>query len=299
MKTSQPPAHTPGKALSIVAAAYVLALLAATGTGYLYRGLHPVFMILSADIAGTLVIYIFGRIFHNASFYDPYWSIAPLFMALFWLYGFSSWAAVTLRQIIVAVLVFAWGLRLTFNWARRWQGLKDEDWRYRDLRTKSKGWFWLVDLVGIELMPTIMVFLGCLSLYPALAAGGNRFNILDIAAIIITAGAILIEATADEQLRDFLKKKPVPGEIMAEGLWAYARHPNYLGEVTFWWGLFFFAIASGISYWWTIIGPVFITALFTFISVPMMDKRNATRRPGYDEYTKNTPALIPRFSRTR
>jgi steroid 5-alpha reductase family enzyme len=86
---------------------------------------------------------------------------------------------------------------------------------------------------------------------------------------------------------------------MAEGLWAYSRHPNYFGEVTFWWGLFFFALAADTDYWWTIIGPAAITVLFTFISIPMMDKRNLARRPGYEERIKNIPALIPWFRKTR
>ena len=298
MDTPQPALRTPYKALSLVASAYILAILAAIGTGYIFRGMHPLWMLLLADIAGTLVIYISGRFFHNASFYDPYWSVAPLIIAIFWIFIYPQSDAVILRQVIVATLVFAWGLRLTYNWGRGWQGLKHEDWRYRNFRNTTGKWFWLVELVGIELMPTVFVFLGCLSLYPALAAGKNPFGTLDVFAIIITAGAILIEATADEQLRSFARKKTQPGEIMAEGLWAYCRHPNYLGEVSFWWGLFFFGLAANGGYWWTVAGPLAITALFIFISVPMMDKRNMARRPGYGQHKKDIPALIPRLHRT-
>ena len=297
METTQPLSRSPLKALIIVALAYLAALLAAIVTGYVFRYLHPVLMLFAADIAGTLVVFVFGRFFHNASFYDPYWGVAPLIIALFWIWRFPSGDAPGWRQIIVTALVFAWGLRLTFNWARGWEGLKDEDWRYRDFRNKSGKWFWLVELTGIELIPTIMVFLGCLSLYPALAAGNNPFNILDIIAIMITAGAIFIETTADEQLKNFAKNNK-HGEIMADGLWAYSRHPNYLGEVTFWWGLFFFALAADSSYWWTIAGPLAITLLFTTISVPMMHKRNLANRPAYEEHRKKVPALFPWFPRT-
>ena len=201
------------KAFALYAFAYVLALLVAVGVGYLFRGLHPLLMIFLADIAGTLVIYVFGRVFHNASFYDAYWSIAPLVISLFWLLRTSSVSTVTARQVIVIVLVFFWGLRLTYNWARQWQGLKHEDWRYQDLRKKSPQWFWLIDLVGIEIMPTVIVFLACLSLYPALAVGKNSFGILDIVAIIITGGAIVIETVADEQLRRFTQQNPQTGRL--------------------------------------------------------------------------------------
>jgi steroid 5-alpha reductase family enzyme len=298
MESTQPLSRNTNKAFVIVTFAYLAALLASIIAGYAFRDLHPVLMLFVADIAGTLVVFIFGRFFRNASLYDPYWSVQPLIIALFWIFGFTSGDAPLWRQIIVTALVFAWGLRLTFNWARGWEGLKDEDWRYRDFRRKSGRWFWFIELTGIELIPTIMVFLGCLALYPALAAGNNPFNVLDIAAIIITAGAIILETTADEQLKNFAKNNPGRGEIMAEGLWAYSRHPNYLGEVSFWWGLFFFALAAGAGYWWTIAGPLAITLLFTTISVPMMDKRNLASRPAYAEHQKKVPALFPWFPRT-
>jgi steroid 5-alpha reductase family enzyme len=195
------------KAFALIAFAYLLALLIAFGIGYLLRGLPLLWMLFLADIAGTLVIYLFGRVFRNASFYDPYWSLAPLGIAVFWfLRGSSGGAAI--RQIIVVLLVFAWGLRLTWHWARQWQGLQHEDWRYRDLRKKSPVWFWLVDLAGIEIMPTVLVFLGCLSLYPAVSVGKNPFGIIDIAAIVVTGGAVVIETTADEQLWRFVRGKP-------------------------------------------------------------------------------------------
>lgn len=287
--------RTPNKALALYAFAYVLALLIAVTVGYLVRELHPIVIVLAADISGTLVIYAFGRVFHNASFYDAYWSVAPLAIALFWLLGALPGSVVTARQIVILALVFVWGLRLTYNWARQWQGLKHEDWRYRDLRKTSPGWFWLIDLVGIELMPTVIVFLACLSLYPALTIGEKPFGPLDVIATLITTGAIVIETIADEQLKKFISIKRQPGEIMAKGLWAYSRHPNYFGEVMFWWGLFLFALAADVDYWWTIIGPVSVTLLFTFISIPLMEKRSIERRPGYGEHRKKTPALFPWF----
>jgi steroid 5-alpha reductase family enzyme len=284
------------KPLAIVAAAYVIAAFTAIFAGYLFRNLHPVFVVFIADIAATLVIYAFGRVYGNASFYDPYWSVQPIAIAVYYVLQAAP-DAVTLRQVIVFTLVFSWGLRLTFNWASQWRGLKHEDWRYQDLRKKTKGMFWLVDLVGIELMPTIMVFLGCLSLFPALSIGKNTFGLLDIIAVIVTAGAILVETIADEQLRRFTAKMTRPGAIMDKGLWAYTRHPNYFGEVMFWWGLFIFGLAADYAYWWTVIGPTAIIALFVFISIPMMEKRSLERRPGYDEHRKHMPALFPWFKK--
>jgi steroid 5-alpha reductase family enzyme len=294
-----PPSHSPSlpRAFALCALAYVLALCVAVGVGYAVSDRHPIVVALVADVAATLVIYTFSRAFRNASFYDPYWSVAPLAIALYWTLGTASESTVTARQVVVLALVFLWALRLTFNWARQWRGLKHEDWRYADFRKRSKGWFWLVDLFGIEMMPTMVVFLGCLSLYPALSVGQNSFGLLDGIAIAITAAAIVIEATADEQLLRFVRKKQQPGQIMAKGLWAYSRHPNYFGEITFWWGLYVFGLAADSGYWWTVAGPLVITAMFLFVSIPMMEKRNIERRPDYGEHKKKVSILIPWFPR--
>jgi steroid 5-alpha reductase family enzyme len=285
------------KAFGFCTLAYVLALAAAILVGWVLRDRHPLLMLFLADIAGTLVIYLFGRIFQNASFYDAYWSMAPLGMALFWLLRTSPLRELSIRQIIVLSLIFVWSLRLTYNWARQWQGLKHEDWRYQDLRKKYPRLFWMIDLLGIEIMPTVIVFLGCLALYPALAVGESTYGFLDIIAIIITGGAIMIETIADEQLREFVQKNTQKGEILTAGLWAHSRHPNYLGEVMFWWGLFIFGLAADTSYWWTIIGPVSITLLFVFVSIPLMEKRSLERRPGYAEVRKKIPMFLPWFKR--
>jgi steroid 5-alpha reductase family enzyme len=286
---------TRAKAFALCFLAYALALSAAIAVAGALRGLNPILTALCADIAATLIIYIFSCTFRNSSFYDPYWSVAPPAIAIYWAFGTGAAIAVTPRQIIVATLVFAWGLRLTYNWASRWRGLDHEDWRYSDLKTKAGKWFWLVDLVGIELMPTVLVFAGCLSLYPALTTGTRAFGTLDVVAAVVTTAAIVIEATADAQLEHFAKGEHHAGQIMDKGLWVYSRHPNYFGEVTFWWGLYIFALAADPGYWWAGAGPLAVTLLFVFISIPLMEKRNLGRRPGYEELQRRVPLFIPWF----
>jgi steroid 5-alpha reductase family enzyme len=280
------------RAFILCALAYMIAACAAITSGILLTGLHSILIAFIADIIATLIIYIFSRVFENASFYDPYWSIAPPLIALFWLS--PVFPGNIMRQLIVLILVFAWALRLTSNWARQWQGLRHEDWRYIKLRNQSGKWFWLVDLFGIEIMPTVMVFIGCLSLYPALTVPNNPFGFLDILAMIVTLGAIVIETAADEQLKIFVKNNDNKEAVMSHGLWAFSRHPNYFGEILFWWGLYIFALAADINYWWTIVGPIVITILFLAISIPMMEKRNLERRnTAYQVYRNKVSMLIP------
>lgn len=251
--------------------------------------------VLAGDTAATLVIFVFSLAFNNSSFYDPYWSVAPLVIAPALCLAEQS-AAPLLRRVIVTALVGAWGLRLTYNWVRGWSGFSHEDFRYVDLRAKTGRGYWPVSLFGLHLMPTLTVFLGMLALFPALVTGTRPIGLVDGLGLLVTAGAIGIEATADEQLRAFRRESATPGRIMDRGLWSRCRHPNYLGEIGFWWGLYLFGLAADpAACAWTAAGPLWITIMFVTISIPMIDRRSLARRPGYAEHMARVPALLPRL----
>jgi steroid 5-alpha reductase family enzyme len=137
------------------------------------------------------------------------------------------------------------------------------------------------------------VYLGCLSLLPAVVSGTRPLGVLDALGLAVTAGAVALETIADEQLRTFRLGNPPPGTILDTGLWSLCRHPNYLGELSFWWGLYLFGVAADPTWWPAIVGPLSITALFAFLSVPLIDKRSLARRAGYREHMDRVPALFP------
>ncbi|MCE9579130.1 MAG: DUF1295 domain-containing protein [Deltaproteobacteria bacterium] len=245
---------------------------------------------LIGDVAATIVVFAWSVALDNSSVYDPYWSVAPMVFAP-WLA--LNGAAPTARGVIVTALMLAWGARLTWNWARGWQGLAHEDWRYVDIRDKTRRLYWPVSFLGIHLMPTLMVYLGSLALVPALTID-RPLGPLDLAAALVTIGAIALEATADAQLRAFRRSAPPAGAIMARGLWGWSRHPNYLGEISFWWGLGLFALAADPGAWRALAGAAVITLLFVFISVPLLDRRSVARRPAYAAHMRRVPGLVPR-----
>jgi steroid 5-alpha reductase family enzyme len=280
-----------------VTAAYLLAGAAAWLT---VVALHaaPLAEALIADVVATVVIWALSELLRNASLYDPYWSVAPPVIAIAWAVGGDG---DTTRAAVVCGLVAVWGVRLTLNWATGWRGLGHEDWRYRKLRVDTRGLlpFWVVSLGGIQLMPTLLVFAGLLAVYPALTSDAHAFGAVDVVALVVTAAAIVTEATADLQLRAFARDPAHRGAIADRGLWAVSRHPNYLGQIGFWWGLWLFALAADPSWWWTVVGPLAMVALFVTVSVPMMDARSLQRRAGYAEHMAAVPALIPRLTRRR
>jgi steroid 5-alpha reductase family enzyme len=81
--------------------------------------------------------------------------------------------------------------------------------------------------------------------------------------------------------------------VIDRGLWSRSRHPNYLGEIAFWWGLWLFGLAAAPGWWWTIAGPIVMVLLFALVSVPLMDGRSLQRRPAYAEVMRRIPALLP------
>jgi steroid 5-alpha reductase family enzyme len=286
------------KAFSLCLLAYLEAIAAGFLVGWLLQSyLHSILVVFIADVVSTIVIYINSCIFDNASFYDPYWSVQPIIIAIywFWLAPLSQPNIFFLRKILVFIMVCYWGIRLTLNWARQWEGICHEDWRYVKFREDNPRLFWIVNFTGIQLMPTVVVFLGCLALYPALVDATNSFSVLDGFGLAIMFLATSIEFLADEQMKKFLNQENKKKEVMDEGLWGVSRHPNYFGEISFWWGLYFVGLAANYQYWWTIVGPVIITLLFLFISIPLMEKKQTKKRPEYEEYKERVSRLIPWF----
>lgn len=257
---------------------------------------HIITRLLFADVAATLVIFIAGHLARNSSLYDPYWSLAPA--ALIAGYALAGDGVIGIpRGIIVFSLTCAWGWRLTWNCLRRWPNLTHEDFRYQDFRASRGRFYPLIDLFGIQLFPTLLVFLGCLPFYGIFVHGGAYWGPVDWLAAFVTTGALYIEWRADRTLWQF-RKSARDGEILSDGLWALSRHPNYFGEIAFWGGLWLFALGAGLEYWWTGTGFVAMVLLFRFVSKPLIEKRMEARHAGYAEAVRGRPLLIPWPQRT-
>ena len=286
------------KDLVITSALYVLAIGVAIVVGYFLYDYIPnsLLLILVTDVIATLIIFIASTIFKNTSLYDPYWSVIPIFIAIYLFIQGGLSEVLGPTQVVVFAVVGVWGLRLTYNWIRSWEGLKHEDWRYAKYRAEKPKLFWFINLTGLQLMPTLLVFLGCIPLLPAFTYEIKMINIFFIIGVIITFGAIFIETLADEQQYIFRQKKQ-PGELLDTGLWRSSRHPNYFGEVSFWWGIYFLGLAGNTAYWWAIAGPIAISILFLVVSIPLMENRLKQRYPKYEEYQKRVSRLIPWFKK--
>ncbi|HEX2573936.1 MAG TPA: DUF1295 domain-containing protein [Polyangia bacterium] len=290
--TASPNDRSLRRAFLLVLIAYLVALAVAWAVAWVLRGHHPLAIVAWADLAATLVIFVFSLAFDNSSFYDIYWSVAPVPIVLYLAFHPDA-GGDPIRRALLVLLVTAWGVRLTWNWIRTWQGLQHEDWRYIDLRHKTGAAYWLVSFTGLHLFPTLIVLLACVPLYPASTLRLTSFNALDLLATLVTGGAIALEALADQTLYEFRRQSPPAGAILDRGPWRWSRHPNYLGEMGFWWGLALFGLAARAPVLTTIAGAASITAMFVFITIPMIERRMLARRPAYAERIRRVSMVVP------
>ena len=239
-------------------------------------------------IYATLFVYFGSLVLKNSSLYDPFWSVAPLAIVIY--LATISENSVLINLIILIPIIF-WGIRLTRNWIIGWPGLNHEDFRYIDL----KNTYWIKseinNLFGIHLFPTLIVNL---SLYPLLYVFTYEISITFSLCIslLFTLLAVVLETIADEQMRNFRNNPANNGKTMKFKLWKYSRHPNYLGELLFWFGICLIGINSDAAPILIILCPIPMMMLFVFVSCPLMDERSLKNRSDYQEYMEKTSQLL-------
>ena len=262
------------------------------------EGWGEVFALFLADIVATTVVWAFGLLYENVSVYDPYWSVFPPVVFLLWAFYTGVWS---LPVVLLLIASWYWGWRLTRNWVITFKGIAHEDWRYTKYRSLHPALFHLINFFGLNMVPTLVVFVAMLpglKLYETsnsvyTLSGEAGLSSVSIAVLILGFIVCLSSATiqliADKQSHDF--RAANPGKVCNVGLWKHGRHPNYFGEIQFWWGIWImYAALNGFD--WFILGPIAMTALFLGISVPLMEHRQLANKPDYAEYKKQTRMLI-------
>ena len=255
---------------------------------YVRAGGSVFFRVFVADIAATVFVYLVSLPLGNASVYDPYWSVAPVVILPLCIGEFGVWNA---GSIVLVACVCYWGIRLTANWAYTFSGYDHQDWRYTMLREKTGAFFPLVSLFGIMLFPTLVVF-GCL--LPALnyvQAGG--VNLVTLLGFALCLSAATLQLVADIQLHRFQKRSTDRSRIIRSGVWRHARHPNYLGEILMWWGVYAVLLSVRPDLWPLGLGALTNTLMFLLISIPLAETSMAGYKEGFDRYVKETNRLLP------
>lgn len=235
-----------------------------------------------------VIFFLAARRLKDNSIVDIAWGSGFVIVAL---YTLLRSPAVYARQVLLTLMVAAWGVRLAVYIFFRNRG-RGEDERYAAFRKKwghraaVKSFFFIFMFQGILLFIIASPIIRINTSLP------STLHWLDAAGIVLFVFGFLFEATADRQMSRFKIKPENRGKLMTSGLWKYSRHPNYFGEVTLWWGIFLMALPTPYG-WVTLISPLIITLLILcFSGVPLLEKKFETR-PGFADYQARTSKFFP------
>ena len=212
--------------------------------------------IISAHLTATFVIFSFSLVYKNSSLYDPFWSVMPFFIFLYLVFNVQVENSSISRLILIGIPITYYAIRLTWNWSKGWEGLNDEDFRYLNLYATFGNFKWFINLFGIHLFPTLIVNVCLFPLYYAISINSEPLNFIDFFFFIFTIFAVILEHVSDEQMHKFRSNKQNISKTMNQGLWKHSRHPNYLGEILFWFGIFGFLLSQSYDNWWLIVFPI-------------------------------------------
>lgn len=265
--------------------------------------MHPFALslyVLAGICAATWVASLMTR---EYSWVDRIWSIVPLVYV--WIFAAAA-GLQDARLNLMAALVTVWGIRLTFNFARKGgYAPGGEDYRWAILRTRIAGWQWMLfNLFFIVIYQNVLLWLITLPAWTAFEHRGALTS-LDVIAAAVFLALLAGETIADQQqwaFHRFKKAESAAGRepqprFLQSGLFRLSRHPNFFFEQAQWWVLFVFgAIAAGSLLQWTVLGAVLLTLLFVGSTV-FTESISRSRYPEYVEYQRRTSAVIPWFPR--
>jgi steroid 5-alpha reductase family enzyme len=250
----------------------------------------------AAVIAG--ICWILSLFTNDVSWVDRLWSLAPVGYVV-WFAGRARFADV--RLDLMMVLAVAWGLRLTYNFARKGGYRRGgEDYRWPILRERfGPLLFQLFNATFIAPFQNLLLLGFTLPAWAALERPAPLAP-TDVVATILCALFILGETIADEQQWRFQQDKArrradqleITQPFLTTGLFRYSRHPNFFCEMGMWWSFYLFSVAG--SGWLnpTILGVVVLTALFQG-STTMTEAISLGKYPAYREYQRRASRIIP------
>lgn len=272
----------------------LIAYLGAFAIGYasfllLEDYVSVIWNLLIADVVATIYIWVVGIFYKTASIYDPYWSVQTVVIFVCLMIGYKTF---NLGSILYLSGLLFWAVRLTYNFIYGFTDISYIDWRYAQIKEKTGKLYQLVSLLGIHLVPTFVVFFASVPSFLYII-NGQDFSLLQLIGLAIMILGTLLELVSDKNMATFKNVRTSKDEIINVGLWKYSRHPNYLGEILFWYGVALVFILNNLNLWFVIIGAILNTMLFLFISIPLAENHLKSYKKGFDEYKKKTRMLLP------
>ena len=120
--------------------------------------------------------------------------------------------------------------------------------------------------------------------------------VVPVIGFAISIFGLVLETIADNQKSE--QKKARPDMVATQGLYKIVRCPNYLGEITFWTGVFISGITAYKTFgqWLVAILAYVCIVYIMFNGAQRLEKRQMARygdNEEYNEYANKTPIIIP------
>lgn len=215
-------------------------------------------------------------------------------LLLFSLSGTFNLQTANWQQIMLSLLLLAYGLRLSgFLLYREYKNAA-----YRKTLKKVSG-----EESDIPFLVKVAIWVGVFILYvaqtsPVIYNFSNQSGLNVCGGIGIGVGivALVIESLAD--LQKMNQKKENPDMVAMKGLYRMVRCPNYFGEMLFWTGIILSGIQAltGAGQWCLAIAGYICIIGVMFSGAKRLEKRQMKRygsNPVYQEYAEHTPILLP------
>ena len=264
--------------------------------------MSPLVLTVLIAVAACAFAWIASLLTGDTSWVDRLWSIVPVIYV--WVFAATARLA-NPRLDVMAVLVTLWGVRLTYNFARKGGYRGVEDYRWEVLRSSMRPWqFQFFNLFFIVLYQNALLVLITLPAWTAYQHRSTPFGPFDVLLATLFLVFIIGETVADQQQWNFQQWKsaevragrtPNP-RFLQSGLFRFSRHPNYFFELAQWWVAFLFAVTAARSIFeWTALGPILLTLLFVG-STRFTEKISLAHYPEYELFQRSTSAVIPWFA---
>jgi steroid 5-alpha reductase family enzyme len=268
--------------------------------------MDPLLLVIIVAAVVCAFCWIASLISKDTSWVDRLWSIVPVVYVWIFAIAAVSVGRPATRLLLMAILVTLWGVRLTFNFARKGGYSGMEDYRWAILRGRMKPWqFQIFNLLFIVLYQNALLVLITLPAYMAWQHP-SAFGVWDVVFAALFLAFLVGEFIADQQQWDFHQaKKRAGGRLqpgfVTGGLFRVSRHPNFFFEQAQWWALYAIgataAVGAGLGLWggalnWTIVGAALLTVLFIGSTI-FTESITSAKYPAYAEYQRTTSMLIP------
>ena len=197
------------------------------------------------------------------------------------------------RSLLLTTFLILWASRLGWFLFSRIK-ISVGDSRFDTIKDKPSRFFLVWTMQGVWVTVCIAPVLATITSHSEVG-----LSFMDALGIFLASLGFFIELLADHQKRVHRYRYGTE-RFICSGLWRFSRHPNYFGEILFWFGIVVIAFPAmrGFSYVSAIV-PIFVYLLLTRVSGTTLLEKAADKKwgddPLYRDYVTETPLLWPKI----